>query len=147
MKIVQKMKVSTHFFYSLILAAILYLIFNWKAVFILIGGVLIDIDHYLWYIFKYNKFNFFDCYNYYLERMDKEKIMENIGVLLVFHTVEFLLLIIFFSFYNNLALIFTIGVISHYLLDLIFLYTIPKRIIANHSIIWWILKNKIQRFK
>ena len=141
------MKVSTHFFYSLILAAILYPIFNWKAVFILMGGILIDIDHYFWYIYKYKKFNFFDCYSYYLERMDKDKIMENLGVLLIFHTVEFLLLMIFFSFYNNLAFMFTIGVISHYLLDLIFLYTVPKRIIANHSIIWWTLKNKIQRFK
>ena len=139
------MKVSTHFFYSLILAAILYPIFNWKAVFILIGGVLIDIDHYFWHVFKYNKFNFFDCYNYYLERMDKEKIMENIGLLLIFHTVEFLLLITLFSFYNNLALIFTIGVISHYLLDLIFLYSVPKRFIANHSIILWVIKNKIQK--
>lgn len=141
------MKVSTHFFYSLILAVILYPIFSWKAALILAGGVLIDIDHYFWYVYKYKKINFLDCYKHYLERMDEHKIMENIGILLIFHTIEFLSIMIFLSFYSDLALIFTIGMMPHYLLDLVFLYAVPKRFIANHSIILWLAKNKIVRDK
>lgn len=141
------MKVSTHFFYSLILAAALYPFFNWRALFVLIGGILIDIDHYFWHIYKHKKFNFFDCYNYYMERMDKHRVMENIGILLIFHTIEFLSIMIFLSFYSDLALMFTTGLLSHYSLDMVFLYKVPKRIIANHSIMWWALKNKIQNPK
>lgn len=137
------MRVPTHFFYSLILAVILYPVFKWKAAFILAGGVLIDIDHYFWYVCKYKKINFLGCYRHYLERMDEHKVMENIGILLIFHTIEFLSIMIFLSFYSDLAFIFTIGAISHYLLDLIFLYRVPKRFIANHSIILWLAENKI----
>ncbi len=139
------MKVSTHFLFSLSLAAALYPFFGWKTFMILIGGVLIDIDHYFWYVFKHKKLNLFSCYKYYLERMDKEKLLENVGVLLIFHTIEFLLVMTVLSFYSELAIMLTLGLLLHYALDLIFLYLIPKRFIANHSIIHWIFVNKIQK--
>lgn len=137
------MKPPTHLIFALFLAALLYPIFNWKVLFILAGGVLVDVDHYLWYIYKYKKFNIINSYKFYLKNIEVNDYSNVYGILLIFHTIEFLLLMILLSFYIEFALIFTIGLVLHYLLDLIFLYILPKRIIANHSIIWWIVKNHI----
>lgn len=137
------MKTWIHFLVSLIIALFLYPFFGWKVLFILVGGVLIDIDHYFWYVFKFRKLNIIHCYKFFLERFDKIKIKELIGSLLIFHTVEFLAIMIIFSFFSEIIFFSLIGLISHYVLDLIFLYTVPKQLIANHSITSWIIKNKI----
>jgi len=134
-----------HLFTSTIIAIALYPIFGWKVIFVIAGGVLIDMDHYLWYVFKYRNFNVFDCYKYYIDGLDKEKYKKNLGIVLVFHTIEFLLLMIFLSFYSKLSLLFVIGLLAHYLLDFIAIYSLAGRLIANHSIFSWIYKNKIQK--
>lgn len=138
------MKTSIHLAASLILAALLYPLFSWKALLVLTGGVLIDVDHYLWYVYKYKKFNLLDSYKFYLKNMETNNFTNVMGILLVFHTIEFLLLLAFLSFYYESVLAFTIGLLSHYFLDVIFLYSVPKRIITNHSIISWIVKNRIK---
>lgn len=139
------MEAWKHLLFSSILAAAFYPVFNWKALLIFAGGFLIDIDHYFWYVQKYRKFNIYECYKFYRMEAEKNNFRNVVGLLLVFHTVEFFLLMAFFSFYTRFALAFTIGLSAHYLLDLVFLYIIPKRFIANHSIIYWIYKNKIQK--
>lgn len=136
------MKPWVHFLSSLILAVILYPAFEWKVMVIFISGFLIDIDHYLWYIYKYKKFNLFACHRYYTTDAKKNGFKNLEGILLVFHTIEFTLASIFLSFYNDFVLLFTIGLLTHYLLDLIWYYFVTKRFIANHSIISWIIKNK-----
>ena len=141
----RKMKTTVHLVASAILAAALYPVFGWKAVFILAGGVLIDVDHYLWYVCKYKKFSLFGCYNHFIVQMESNHQKENMGILIAFHTIEFLLIAGILSFYSQYALVFTIGLLAHYLLDLIYLYAVPKRFIANHSVIYWIYKNKIQK--
>jgi len=135
------MKPWVHLLLSLILAVILYPIFNFGVIFIFIGGVLIDVDHYLWYVYKYKKFNLFDSYKFYNIKNTKE----HLGILLIFHTIEFLAAMIFLSFYFKSILIFTIGLLPHYLLDLIYFYKVYKRLIVNHSILSWIIKNKIKK--
>jgi len=139
------MKTSVHLIVSSILAIILYPTFSWNVIFIIVGGVFIDIDHYFWYVYKYKKFSLFDCYKFFIVEAEKNGWKYVIGVLLVFHTIEFLVLIVLSSFFNQLALIFTIGLLGHYLLDLVWHVLVPKRIIVNPSIISWIVKNKIQK--
>jgi len=139
------MKISVHAAVSLILAFASYPMFKWKVLLILVGGLLIDIDHYFWYVYKYNEFDVFSCYNFFTVDAEKTKWKYLIGRLLIFHTIEFFLIIILFSFYNQLILIFAIGLLSHYLLDLIWLRFILKRFILNHSILYWIYKDKIQK--
>lgn len=138
------MKTSVHLIASLILAAALYPIFSWNVLLILVGGVLIDIDHYFWFVYKYKKFSLFECYRFFTIEAEKNKWKHIKGSLLVFHTMEFLVLIVVLSFFNHLALIFTIGLFGHYLLDLVWHALVPKRIITNHSIISWIIKNKMR---
>ena len=139
------MKPLTHFLLSSILAIALYPIFKFKVLLILAGGVLIDIDHYLWYAYKYRKFNLFECYKHFVSNTDKNNFHENIGILLPFHTIEFLSAVILLSFFIQPVLVFSIGLLSHYILDLIFLYSVPKRFITNPSLFSWVVKNKIQK--
>ena len=139
------MKTSVHLVASAILAAVLYPIFQWNVLLIFVGGVLIDIDHYFWYIFKYKKFSLFSCYKHLAVEVEKNKWKDVIGALFIFHTIEFLLMIVLMSFYNKHALIFLTGLSVHYLLDFIWHCYLPKRLITNPSIISWIFKNKIQK--
>ena len=139
------MKTWVHFSVSAVLAAVLYPAFGWKALFAIAGGVLIDIDHYLWYICKYKNFSMFKAYKLFIKNIETNKYTNVTGILLVFHTIEFLLIMAFLSFYFKSALAFTIGLSSHYILDFIFLYFAAKRFIVNHSIVNWIFKNIIQK--
>ena len=134
-----------HFLSALILAVILYPTFEWKVLLIFIGGFLIDIDHYLWYAYKYKKLDLHDCYTHYAVDSYKNNFKDVRGDLLIFHTIEFLLMMVILSFYTELALMFTVGLLLHYLLDLGWYYFIPKQFIANHSIMYWIVKNKFQK--
>ncbi len=136
------MKTSIHLTASLILAALLYPLLSWKALFILAGGVLIDVDHYFWYAYKYKNLNLIKSYEFFIKNLEVNDFTNVKGVVLIFHTIEFLLIMVLFSFYNKFALLFTIGLLSHYLLDFIWFYFILKRFILNHSIILWIIKNK-----
>lgn len=139
------METWKHALFSLILAAALYPAFRWKVLFVLIGGVLIDIDHYFWCIYKYKKFNLIACYRFYVNTNASRDFTQHLGLLHIFHTIEFLLLMSLLSLYYDFALLFVIGLIGHYALDLAWYMTVPKRVIANHSLISWVLKNRIQK--
>jgi hypothetical protein len=137
------MKVIIHFITSSILAAVLYPTFSWKVFLIIAGGVLIDIDHYLWYAYKYKNFSLVKSYKFYAANAEKYKI--HAGILLIFHSIEFLVVLAVISFYTEFALLLTIGLLLHHLLDLIWVYFVPKRFIINYSVIAWVIKNKIQK--
>ncbi len=139
------MKTPAHVLASAIIAALFYPAFRWKVAFILAGGVAIDIDHYFQYALKYRKFGFKDCYNHFTSDAEKNNYKEVTGILLIFHTVEFIAVMAILSFYSRFALIFSIGLLGHYILDAVYICTVPKRIILNHSIISWILKQAANR--
>lgn len=139
------MRTTVHLIVSLIIVAALYPIFSWKVLLIFVGGVLIDVDHYLWYVYKYRKFSLFGCYEFFTVATEKNKWKYIIGILLVFHTIEFLLLVVLLAFYSEYVLIFGIGLFGHYILDLIFILLVAKRFIIDHSVTHWYYKNKIQK--
>lgn len=139
------MEIWKHAVLSLIIAAVFYPAYGWNVLFIFAVGVLIDIDHYFWYIYKFKKFNLLECYKYYMKSMLSHDFREHYGILLVFHTIEFMLLMVIMSIYNKYALLFTIGLVGHYALDFIWHILVPKQVIINHSVISWVLKNIIQK--
>lgn len=139
------MKISVHFGVSSIMAALLYPYFHWKALFIIIGGVLIDIDHYFWYVFKFRKLSIMDCYEYHLTGTKKNNFKDVKGSLMIFHTVEFLLISAALSLYFDLAIVFTIGLSFHYILDAIERYRSTRSFITSPSVLLWLVKNKIQK--
>ena len=137
------MRTWVHLVASAIISALLYSFFGWMGVvMIMVGGVLIDIDHYFSYAVKYKKWNILECYKFYSRQVDAVDFKENEGILLIFHTIEFLLIIVFLAFYFAAALAFLTGLAFHSLLDLIYLWSVPKKFVANHSIIIWVRLKK-----
>ena len=138
------MQITTHFWFTSILAAVLFPVFGWKVLIFYIGGVLVDTDHYMWFIAKYKKISPLKCYNFYMFESPRQSFKPIIGALHVFHTFEYLTLIAVLAFFNNYIFIYLIGLLGHYLLDLAWHVFTAKRVILNHSIVSWIFKNKIQ---
>ena len=58
--------------------------------------------------------------------------------------VSSILAIIFYPVFNWKVL-FIIGLASHYILDIIWQYSVLNRLIINPSAISWLYKNKIQK--
>ena len=141
------MKFSVHLGFSILLAALFYPIFGWNSLLIIAGGVLIDADHYIYYVFKFKKFNPFQCNKYFTEDGKKSDYHIFDGLVLIFHTLEFLIAMIVLSFYSKLALVLIIGIIGHYLLDIIWFKFYIKRFVLNHSLSWWLIKPKSASFK
>ena len=141
------MRFSVHLGFSILLAALLFPIFGWNSLLILAGGIMADADHYIYYAFKFKKFNPFECNKYFTEDGKKSGYHEFDGLVLVFHTLEFLIIMIVLSLYSKSVLILTIGILSHYLLDFIWFKFFLKRFVLNYSIVWWMIKAKFKKFK
>jgi len=71
---------------------------------------LIDVDHYIVYICKFKSFDIFKARKYFIGKKNSS--------LLIFHTSEFLLVLLLFSFYYRLAFFVLVGVLAHFLLDI-----------------------------
>ena len=134
------METPVHAVVSAILAVILYPIYGANALFIFVGGVLIDVDHYLWYITKFKRYGLRDCYSYCATGTIKDNWKYVTGCLFIFHNAEFLMLSIVLSFYSLWAFMFTIGLISHYALDLIWHIKGIKKPTHSLSFMYWAIK-------
>ena len=134
------MKFSAHLAVSAMLAALFYPVFGINSFLILIGGIFADIVLFLHFVFIKKRFNPFECNRYYTEEHKSTNYGKFDGILMIFHTMEFLILMLVLSFYSKLAFIFTIGIVGHYILDAIWFIYFVKRIVLNHSIILWLAK-------
>lgn len=133
---------KTHVFYGALLSLSTWFLFpdfTWFPVLLLFfSSVLIDTDHYIWYVVTKKDWNLKNAY-YYLKYEASES-----HQLMLFHTVEFLIFtgllsFIWFGFYYIL-----IGMLYHSALD-IFNMTKQKQLFAREfSLIkWYIRKKKI----
>lgn len=134
------MEIWKHSLFSIFLAIVFYPLFKMKTLVILISGILIDIDHYILYIWKTKNFNIVKCHKYFTTEALENDHKHIMGKVLVFHNVEFILLVALLCFYSQLAFIFLIGLLGHYLLDFIWFGFIYKRFVLNPSIICWLIK-------
>ena len=139
------MKTWVHAIISLILAGWLYQAYNWKVIFLLAAGILIDIDHYFWYVYRYRDFSLIKSYKFYMKNIERNDFSNVMGLLLIFHTLEFFLIMILLSFFSAAAFMFAAGLTAHYILDFIYTYHKAKGAVANHSVIYWVYKNLIQK--
>lgn len=130
-----KMYVKDHFIVSIILSILLFSIFKWNVLLILVGGVLIDVDHYLLYYMKFKKFDLVKGYKYFSE---KDCWKELINSLSIFHTVEFLILMIVLSFYYKLFILMVIGMVPHLIMDFIYESKATGRLVKCPSFIYWL---------
>lgn len=101
---------------SLILAIAFYPSYGIWSLLILVGGFLIDIDHYFQYIFAFKSFDMKKTYAYYKSNLKNRYILNG------FHTVEFfLLLVILLNFYPKQSFLFLMGYLPHMLMDYIYI--------------------------
>ena len=134
------MKIWAHVLASLILAALIYPLFGFKSILVFAGGVLVDFDHYIWFTLKYKKFGVYKCYKFYMEESRKENFKKVWRLLLAFHTIEFFVMMIVFSFFSKFIFLITLGLVLHYILDGIW-YCRLGMLVPEISILRWILRN------
>jgi len=126
-----KMLLQYHFFVGLIISLILYPLYGLNVLIIFFANLLIDIDHYILYIFKFKSLDVVRAHNYFF---NEEK-----PFLLFFHTVEFLLVLLLLSFYSKLAFFVLIGALAHLLLDTY--EELREDYIGRFpSAVWWYLR-------
>ena len=117
----------THFIVSLILAILLYPIYGLWSLSTFIGGFLIDIDHYFYYVIEKRKLSLIKCYKdltkesvknkKLFEKIKKRPLHINWDRLHIFHVWEFFVLAVLLSFINKLFFISLLGMILHLSLD------------------------------
>ena len=142
------MKIIIHFITSIVLAAMLWLFIGLNSLWIMVGGYLIDFDHYLYTGFKYKMWNLRDSYDFHIQYLCKNA-KKNREILHIFHTVEFwafMAIVILTSYLNDwrfICYMFSVtlaGMAMHLILDLIDGIIKNKLQVRAISIIWWINK-------
>lgn len=109
---------AKHFIIGLILVILLYPIYGIKVLIILASSILIDADHYLWYIIRIKSFNLVNAFKFY---KNKKLRMRYKNLLHLFHTSEFLIILLVLSFYYEFLFLVLIGVVVHLSLDYIYI--------------------------
>lgn len=134
------MEIWKHFIVSVLLFIIFYPFFGSYALFVFVGGILIDIDHILVYASRFKRIDGpFEMYYFFRrlgERKNSSVYKESIRI---FHNIETSAILSILSIYSKAFLLILIGLIVHLLMDMIF----EKRIFGrlyNYSLLTRILK-------
>jgi len=114
---------TQHIIMGLVVSLLLYPIYGIKVLIIFISNLLIDSDHYLWYIFRMKSLNLFKAFKFFKNKKLRLKYKK---ILHIFHTIEFLIVIIILSFYYEFFFLVLIGVVIHLILDVIDLLIIRE---------------------
>jgi hypothetical protein len=114
---------SYHIGFGALFALALYFIFPSIGI---LGGLLIflssifaDIDHYLVYVKRKGNFSLKKAYIYFVNYEKSKEIKKEVHPLFIFHTVEFVALLIIFSFFINFFFYIALGLLFHMILDFI----------------------------
>lgn len=134
------MNISVHLMVSLAISLILFPIFYWYSFLILVGGFLIDFDHYIDYVISKKDWNLKRAYFFFKKGRDIIHIR-----LHIFHTMEFWILLLIASFYSEIIFIIFIGAFIHMIMDLSNLYIHNSMPRANSLIFWMISRKKKER--
>ncbi len=141
-----KMLIIHHLILSLLLSGLLFKFYSWNVVFVLVGGVLVDIDHYLLYALKYKSLNPKKSYQRFKETRKRGYREEPTVFELLFHSIEFFVLMIVLSFFSEIFFMIFIGLFFHLLTDKIFhkwIFDLRKYgKIKKYSIIGWYVNKR-----
>jgi hypothetical protein len=85
------------------------------------GSVLIDVDHYLLYVQRTQRWDIRGMFRYFDELQPVQKTIPYVGLCL-FHTVDFFLLVGILAFFHPVLLPLLAGFLFHFTVDLIDLY-------------------------
>ena len=120
---------SQHLFFGAIFSLILFLFFPQVGVIefsiILLSTVLIDVDHYLYYVFKKKNMSLKKAYKWFMETEEKflafskEERNEIYTSFCYLHGIEILILLFFAIYISEYFLYAFIGIAFHFLLDVV----------------------------
>ena len=143
-----------HLLTSIIAIIFLFPIYKYLSLAFLIGGFLIDFDHYLWWVIERRKYNPIKCYkelieeskknNEYFKSIKKRPFYVNFDKLHIFHVWEFWILMILLSFIHKFFLIITLGIFFHLALD--FAEMFYNRVYGQRAIsfFYWLKRTKLK---
>lgn len=141
-----------HILFGFLFSLILFLVFPFIGLlgFLIIfaSSVLIDVDHYIYFVFVKKNFSLGEAYKYFFEKRKKyissvnsEKERSNLAMYLL-HGIEILLIIFILGiFVNKIFLFIFIGFSFHLFLDIIELIYYGFRIVKV-SLIWDLVRLK-----
>ena len=149
-----KMFPIVHFLSSALLAIILYQFYGYWCLAAFIGGFLIDVDHYFWYVIEKRGFNVIKCYKDMMRetKIRREKLRKvqrpvhvKYDMLHIFHVWEFWVLMFLLSLVHKFFFIIVLGMILHLVLD--FYDMFKERIygIRSVSFFYWLKRHAIRR--
>ncbi len=119
-----------HLLFGFLFSLILFLVFPFIKfsgfLIIFASSVLIDVDHYIYYILAKKNFSLKNAYKYFLEKRKKHILSTKLAkakinpAMYFFHGVEILLILFIFGiFINKIFLFIFIGFIFHLFLDVL----------------------------
>ena len=133
------MTLRAHIIQSLVISVVLFPFLGVDTVIFFVSAVLIDIDHYLDYVFICRRFSVRGMFRFH------DFIAKNIKLvygLSIFHTVEVFLILFVFGFWNYRFWIVLCGFLVHFIFDCYNLYKRNYIFSRAFSIFEYILKSK-----
>lgn len=151
------MLVKYHIAIGLIASILIFLLFpqiGWfYTLVIFLSSVLIDFDHYLWYVYKKKDASLIRAVNFFYEKrdlflkMDKKERVKYKNVIMVFHGIECWILLVLLILVHKIFLFILIGVGIHMIFDFIELYKTGKEFHTKFSQIYTHTRNyKLKEF-
>jgi len=131
-----KMKIRHHFLITGAICLFIYPQVGLLNVLVAMAfGVLVDVDHYLYYIIKFKSFDIKKSMNYFSNIKDASHI------LLPFHWVEWCVVLLVLSLYFEIATYALLGYTIHISLDYLQMKFRKKKDGRNLSLLgWWVKK-------
>lgn len=105
--------------FGLIFSLALFPLYSWNVSIIFISSFIFDLDHYLYFVIKKRKFGLKEAHSFFRKTHDKKDLKLMRTLLMIFHTVEFYLIVFVLSFFYELFLFVFLGLILHAMLDAI----------------------------
>jgi len=147
------MNISIHFITSLVLTAVLWPFIGLYSLWAVVGGFLIDVDHYLYGVYKWRMWNLKESYHFHFTKEFRKTIRWG-EILHIFHTIEFwifMIAIAVISYLNSWVFTFYmftitfIGMMLHFTLDAVDGIRKKEFSIRAISLIqWWQLMRRVK---
>lgn len=104
------MYIYQHIILATIASLVLAPFIKWFSVIVFLSAILIDFDHYLFYLYTKKDFSLKNAYKSYIGKKELK--------LFIFHTIEFWTLLFLLSFITEFFLAILIGIFLHITQDL-----------------------------
>ena len=140
-----------HTLLGAVFSILIYFLFSltpFQATLIFLASFLIDFDHYLWYALRKKDLNpinstkwFFKKRKIWIKLPPNQRRKIKLPIL-IFHGIEFWILLIILSFLNPLFIYILIGVLFHAVFDFIELFYLKEPLYFKASQVLVYLKNK-----